>query len=104
MDKEKMSVSSIRKIEQIIKKAEKEMGIVLLKSWLMSVASIVPIVAISVAADLAQTAFPMVMGLMTVVLISVRYVKPASREIGEKYEKEVKAILEEERKRQAEGS
>lgn len=89
------------KLEKLLKDMRKELGMVMVKSFLMSAASVLPIVLISAMMGLLLTAFPILAGFATGMLIQIRYVMPRSKKIGEGYAKQIKEVLKEERRRQA---
>lgn len=97
----KLSTESTKKIDQVLRSARRDLGMILVKGFLMAAGSVIPIVIMSSIFGLIQTSFPMLMGFVTALMIQFSYVNPRSREVGERYAKEIKEIIEEEKRRQA---
>lgn len=93
-DREEVS----RKLRRTFKEAHVGMAKVVLRSFLTVIAAAFPIALISVILGLEQTAFPLIAGVATVLLVHVRYTAPRVKKIGVTYEEKVKEILEEARK------
>jgi len=98
----RLSAESTKKFDALMRSAKRELGMVLVKSFLMALGAIVPITLLSVMFGLITTSFPMLAGFLTAILIQLQYVNPSARSIGERYAKAVKEVIEEERRRQAE--
>jgi hypothetical protein len=93
----KLSAESTEKIEVLVKKAQKELGKVLLISFLLTVGSVIPITILTVMLGMVDTAFPFVAGIMTGIMVHLRYVKPKTREINERYVPKILKIIKNER-------
>lgn len=93
-----------KKVDDLFKEMQREMWKLTFKGAGIAIASALPITFIAIAAGLEKTSFPMVLGLATWILINVRYLNPVTKEIGEHYGKEIKAVVEDERRSQAEES
>ena len=100
----KLNPEIIKKVDLILRTARKDLGMIVLKSFLMSAGAVIPIVLISAMSGLLLTSFPMVAGFITAILIQVKYVSPKSKEVGDRYAKEIKDLIEEEKRRQAQES
>lgn len=93
----KLSPESTKKIDELLRKARYDLGILMIKSFLLGVASVPPVVIVAAYAGLLQTSFPMLAGFMSAILIQVQFVHPRSKKIGGDCAEKIKAILEEER-------
>lgn len=100
----KLSPETTKKVYEILRNARKDLGMILVRSFLMAASAVIPITLISVISGLITTPFPLVAGFMTAILIHVRYVSPRTKEVGDAYAKELKDLIEKERSRQAQES
>lgn len=98
----KLSAESTKRVHEILRNARKELGMLMLKTYAIGAGAAMFLGSVTLAFKLFETPFPTFAGLGTALLIYYRYAMPRSRGIGEKYAKQVKEVLEEERKRQSE--
>lgn len=99
-----LTKDNAKKIDTIIRKAQKELSMVMLKSLGISVAMVLPILICSAILGMLLTPLPMIMGFVTAIMISVKYVGPRSKSIGEVYAKEIKEVIEDQRRNKTEES
>lgn len=102
MKAEKVSKECKGKVEKLLKEAHWQVGITVVKSMLMVVASMILITGITVLLDLINSGFPAVAGFATVIMLQACYVIPKSKKIGEEYGQKIKEVVEAEQKRQSE--
>ncbi len=87
-----------KRLEVLWNDAKKELRMLLLKSMMMFLGSIVPITLVSYWAGLLNTMFPSAMWWATAIVIHAAYLGPQSRKVTQKYAPQVKEILEEEKR------
>lgn len=91
-----------KKVDDLFKEMSKERLKLILKAFGLMMLSAPVTALVAVLNNLQNTAFPMVVGLGTWILLNVTYIRPAEIEIGEHYGEEIKKAVQDERRRQAE--
>jgi len=95
-----LNTASTKKIEALLKELRISLLKIIAKSFLMAVASTVPIVVLSGMFGLMQTSFPMIMGFVTALFIQIQYVNPKAKELNETCRADILKIIQDERNKQ----
>ena len=98
----KLRPEAQKKVDDLYREMGKERLKIILKAFGFMMLSAPVTAVVAVANNLQQTAFPMVIGLATWILLNVSYIRPLELELGEEYAKRIKEVVEEERRAQAE--
>lgn len=99
----KLNATTTKKVDEILKNARRDFGMLMVKNFFIGAAFVIPIILLSAALSLLNTAFPMISVVMTALFVQHRYTIPKSRKIGEFYAKQVKEAIEEGRNHPEEG-
>jgi uncharacterized membrane protein YhaH (DUF805 family) len=97
MEDLKISEEGKKKVMEHLKAARKAFLGVFLISMLLGLVSVVPVVLLSMLFGVLHSVYPTVLGIISVLIIQFKYVKPRTDMIVKRLHEQLKQILEEER-------